>query len=115
MSTDAHEKQSVEGHAPRAAQTGEQPALRPEGVEAEAETIWTIQDVSSYLRIPVSSIYKMTARKATVRIPYIRIGAALRFRKSAIDQWLSLLTVSNLEALTKIRQRVGKVKHGNDP
>jgi hypothetical protein len=63
--------------------------------------------------VPVSSIYKMTARKAAVRIPHIRIGASLRFRKSGIDRWLTLLTVSNIEALGKMRQKVSKVTHGD--
>ena len=41
----------------------------------------------------MSSVYKMTARKAAVRIPHIRIGGKLRFRQSDIDRWLTLLTV----------------------
>jgi excisionase family DNA binding protein len=77
--------------------------------------VWDIADVSAYLQIPVSSIYKMTARKASVRIPHIRIGRALRFRQSDVDQWLTLLTTSNIEALSKMRQKVSQVTHGRDP
>lgn len=91
----------------RVARTGERPELRPEG-------LWDIADVSAYLQVPVSSIYKMTARKAPVRIPHIRIGGKLRFRRADVDQWLTLLTVSNLELLARIHRKVSKVRHGND-
>jgi len=56
----------------------------------------------------------MTARKASVRIPHIRIGGKLRFRRSTIDEWLSLLTVSNLDTLTKVRSALRKGTHGHD-
>jgi excisionase family DNA binding protein len=64
--------------------------------------------------VPVSAIYKMTARKAAVRIPYVRIGGKLRFRRSDVERWLSLLTVSNLDTLARVRQAVSKVTHGNN-
>ncbi len=76
--------------------------------------VWGIHEVAAYLKIPVSSVYKMTARKAPIRIPHIRIGNKLRFRQSDVDRWLTLLTVSNLEALGRMHRRVAKVTHGND-
>jgi hypothetical protein len=54
----------------------------------------------------------MTARKAAVRIPHIRIGGKLRFRQSDVDQWLRLLTTSNMEALSQMRQKVLQVGDG---
>ena len=98
---------------PRAARPGDRPEDRT-GANSTAGTLWAISDVSAYLRIPVSSIYKMTARKAAVRIPHIRIGGKLRFRQSDVDRWLTLLTTSNIEALSKMRQRVSQVTHGHD-
>src|SRR5687768_7759500 len=68
--------------------------------------LWDVDGVSAYLQVPVSSIYKMTARKGAVRIPHIRIGGKLRFRRSDVDQWLTVLTDSNLEALATKRQKV---------
>ena len=88
--------------APRAAR----PADRPGATHIAGGSLWDIADVSAYLQVPVSSIYKMTARKAPVRIPHIRIGSKLRFRQSDIDRWLTLLTSSNIEALAKMRQKV---------
>ena len=55
----------------------------------------------------------MTARKAAVRIPYIRIGGKLRFRPADVDRWLELLSVSNLETLIRVRQKVLKASHGH--
>ncbi len=89
--------------------------MRTEDVAAPVEAIWGVNEASAYLQIPVSSIYKMTARKADVRIPHIRIGGKLRFRRADIDRWLTLLTVSNLETLSKLKEKVSKVTHGTNP
>lgn len=96
----------------RIARPGDRPGDRP-GPFAPTDGLWDVTDVAAYLRIPVSSIYKMTARKAAVRIPHIRIGGALRFRKADIDRWLTLLTTSNIEALSRMRQKGTKAIHGH--
>ena len=100
--------------APRAARPGDRPGDRTGATRRIGDSLWDIADVSEYLQVPVSSIYKMTARKAPVQIPHIRIGGTLRFRQSDVDQWLTLLTISNIEALSKMRQKVSKVNHGDD-
>ena len=92
----------------RVARPGDRPNLI-----TPTDGLWDIRAVAGYLRIPVSSIYKMTARKASVRIPHIRIGNALRFRRADIDRWLTLLSSSNIEALTKARQKGMKAAHGH--
>jgi excisionase family DNA binding protein len=78
------------------------------------DSLWDIAGVAAYLKLPISAIYKMTARRASVRIPHIRIGGTLRFRPSDVDQWLTLLTTSNIEALSKMRQKVSRVTHAHD-
>jgi excisionase family DNA binding protein len=105
-----------EPESPRAARPADRPGDRT-GADRQAGrgSLWDIADVSAYLQVPVSSIYKMTAHKAVVRIPHIRIGGKLRFRQSDVDQWLTLLTTSNMEALSKMRQKVSQVTHGYDP
>jgi len=97
----------------RTARPGNRPGVRPE-VTGSDDALWDVAAVAAYLKLPVSSIYKMTARRAAVRIPHIRLGNTLRFRRSDIDRWLTFLTVSNLETLTRMRSRVSKVVHGND-
>jgi excisionase family DNA binding protein len=79
----------------------------------EGSALWTIHEAASYLQIPTNSVYKMTARKARVRIPHIRISGRLRFRKADLDSWLSLLTVSNLDTLKRIQVATRKVIHGH--
>src|SRR5258707_694260 len=93
----------------RAARPGNRPAA-----PGSEDGLWDIAGVASYLLIPVSSIYKMTARKAAVRIPHIRIGGKLRFRRSDVDRWLTLLTESNLDTLARMRLGARKASHGND-
>lgn len=93
----------------RAARSGDRPGHRTGAhrrVAGEAEPLWDVAGVAAYLQIPISSVYKMTARKGRVRIPHIRIGGKLRFRQSDVDRWLTLLTISNLETLSKMRERL---------
>jgi len=47
--------------------------------------ILTIVELSSYLRIPKSTLYKLVREGA---IPSQKIGRQWRFRKPAIDRWL---------------------------
>lgn len=68
------------------------------------EALWSIEDVATYLGVPVGSVYKMTAETARLRIPHLKIGGRLRFRKADIDRWLDLLLVSNLETLAKAKR-----------
>lgn len=70
----------------------------------DAKTLWSIEDVGAYLGLPAGSVYKMTARTARLRIPHLKIGGRLRFRKADIDRWLDLLAVSNLETLAKAKR-----------
>lgn len=85
--------------------------------DTSAGQLWHIRDVARYLRLPVSSVYKMTGPKASYRIPHLRLrGRLLRFRKSDIDRWLDLMSVSNLDAIDKLRARVlrGADGHGHN-
>ena len=45
----------------------------------------TMDEVSKYLKIPKSTLYKFSMSK---KIPCVKIGRQLRFRKSAIDKWV---------------------------
>ena len=47
--------------------------------------ILTVEDLSNYLRIPKSTIYKLVREG---KIPAQKIGRHWRFRKEAIDRWL---------------------------
>ena len=95
------------GRAARGSARGSTRGDSDDRLEA-TDRLWDIRDVSQYLHVPVSSIYKMTARQAAVRIPHIHIGGKLRFRRSDVDRWLTLLTTSNIETLARMREAVSR-------
>ena len=47
--------------------------------------VMTIEEASKYLRIPLSSLYKLAQDG---KIPCQKVGRHWRFRKETIDQWL---------------------------
>ena len=47
--------------------------------------VFTIKELSAYLKIPKSTLYKLVREG---KIPSQKIGRHWRFRKRAIDRWL---------------------------
>ena len=47
--------------------------------------VLTIEEASKYLRIPLSTLYKLAQDG---KIPCQKVGRHWRFRKEAIDRWL---------------------------
>jgi len=47
--------------------------------------VLTIDEASNYLRIPLSSLYKLAQEG---KIPCQKVGRHWRFRKETIDHWL---------------------------
>jgi excisionase family DNA binding protein len=47
--------------------------------------VMTIEEASKYLRIPLSSLYKLAQEG---KIPCQKVGRHWRFRKETIDRWL---------------------------
>lgn len=47
--------------------------------------VMTIEEASKYLRIPLSSLYKLAQNR---KIPCQKVGRHWRFRREAIDRWL---------------------------
>ena len=52
----------------------------------ELDPIYTVREVSQYLKLSRSKIYYMIQRK---RIPHIRLGRNVRIRQSDLINWLS--------------------------
>ena len=50
------------------------------------DIFFTLDEVSKYLKISKSTLYKLSERKD---LPSIKIGKQLRFRKSSLDKWFS--------------------------
>ena len=51
----------------------------------ESSPVLTIDEVSDYLKIPKSTVYKLSQEG---KLPCQKIGRHWRFLKEAIDQWL---------------------------
>ncbi len=79
-----------------------------------SDYLWTIRDAARYLRMPVSSVYKMTAAGGPVTMPHLKIAGRLRFRKADIDRWLDLLLVSKVPTLVRVREKLGVEKETGD-
>ena len=54
--------------------------------------VLTIVELSAYLKIPKSTLYKLVREG---RIPSQKVGRHWRFRKKAIDRWLDETRVVN--------------------
>ncbi len=53
--------------------------------ETKPGAILTVDEISDYLKIPKSTIYKLVREG---KIPAQKIGRHWRFRKEGIDHWL---------------------------
>jgi excisionase family DNA binding protein len=50
-----------------------------------ASEVLTIEDLSEYLKIPKSTLYKLVREGS---VPCQKVGKHWRFHKNAIDRWL---------------------------
>ena len=56
------------------------------------ERYFTLNDISKYLQLPKTTLYKYTSKNTTKpRLKGIRIGRVLRFRASDVGKWLKEL------------------------
>jgi len=56
------------------------------GFDAVAQRVMTVQDVSNYLRVHPSTVYRLLKRN---ELPAFRVGSDWRFNVEAIDLWRS--------------------------
>ena len=54
---------------------------------AEMDEFWTAEEVSAYLRIPQSTIYKLAQDKV---LPGFKVGKHWRFRRETILEWIKV-------------------------
>ena len=57
--------------------------------------VLTIEEASKYLRIPLSSLYKLAQG---AKIPCQKVGRHWRFRKETIDHWLDERSAINIKS-----------------
>jgi excisionase family DNA binding protein len=54
-------------------------------MENKLDNVLTIEELSSYLKVPKSTLYKLIREG---KIPAQKVGRHLRFHREAIDEWL---------------------------
>jgi excisionase family DNA binding protein len=62
-------------------------------MEKLTSDVFTIEELAAYLKIPKSTLYKLTREG---RIPSKKIGRHWRFQKQSIDRWLEREAKSSL-------------------
>lgn len=61
------------------------------GAQAKvSEALWDVNDLAAYLKTTPQSVYQRVHARS---IPFIKVGALVRFKKSAIDDFLEQCTV----------------------
>ncbi|MFC1715351.1 helix-turn-helix domain-containing protein [Candidatus Poribacteria bacterium] len=70
-------------------------------VETRLEKLLTVQEICDLLKVPKSYVYWLTHSK---RIPYLKINGHLRFRESAIAEWLESQEVCDVGIQTETRE-----------
>ena len=63
--------------------------------EEKLGSVMTIEELSDYLKIPRSTLYKLAQEG---KVPCQKVGRHWRFRKEAIDQWLEQGGVNEMKA-----------------
>jgi excisionase family DNA binding protein len=58
--------------------------------ESNNQPLLNVQEVAHRLNLAVPTIYKMVNQR---RIPYVKIGGALKFDLAALDEWIKESTV----------------------
>jgi excisionase family DNA binding protein len=59
-----------------------------------AETILTIKEVATYLKVAEKSIYRLLAQG---KFPGFKVGGTWRFRENEIEHWISTQSVGMLD------------------
>jgi excisionase family DNA binding protein len=56
----------------------------------DSNELLTIREVSALLRVPCSWLYSRTCPQSAKedRIPFLKLGRHLRFRRSEIEKWI---------------------------
>ena len=54
---------------------------------AEMDEFWSAEEVSAYLRIPQSTIYKLAQDKV---LPGFKVGKHWRFRRETVLEWIKV-------------------------
>lgn len=54
------------------------------------DSLWSIEDLSQYLQVPVGTLYQWRSRKYGP--PGVKVGRVIRYRPADVAAWLNSLT-----------------------
>ncbi|NLH36432.1 MAG: helix-turn-helix domain-containing protein [Lactococcus chungangensis] len=66
---------------------------------ADTDEFWTAEEVSNYLRIPQSTIYKLAQDSV---LPGFKVGKHWRFRRDTIINWIKAKEGNSLNMLMPV-------------
>jgi excisionase family DNA binding protein len=72
-------------------------ALKPLLKDREGDTLFTVKGLAKYLEVSEKWVYERVQFK---EIPYCKVGGNLRFKRSAIDDWLETLKTPPVNPLS---------------
>ena len=72
---------------------------------ADTDEFWTAEEVSAYLRIPQSTIYKLAQDKV---LPGFKVGKHWRFRRETILEWINTREGKISSLIEEIEQQAKK-------
>jgi hypothetical protein len=53
------------------------------------EEIWTLKEVSDWLKLRPEQTYELTRRRCRHPLPFVKAGKALRFVPRSVQEWLT--------------------------
>jgi len=66
---------------------------------ADTDEFWTAEEVSNYLRIPQSTIYKLAQDSV---LPGFKVGKHWRFRRDTIINWIKIQEGNSLKMVMPV-------------
>ena len=73
-------------------------------MNAEFQEIMTIEEVARYLRIPVSTVYRLAQQG---RIPASKVGRQWRFSRKALERWIESGSQVGISINTEFAKQTG--------
>lgn len=58
----------------------------------------TVEEVATYLRLPLSTVYKLVQDK---KLPGFKVGKHWRFRRETIEKWINDQEANNIKSTTE--------------
>ena len=78
------------------------PLLENNKQSCESDPVFGVEELAAYLKVKKTWVYKQVSLKT---IPHFKSGKYPRFKKSAIDRWISSETIQAVPAVSLVNSR----------